>query len=236
MDKEELIQLLKECEAIQFGRFVLTSGAVSDYYIDIKKASTNPKILKKIAKAMSEYTEGYDILAGMELGAVPIVVALSLETNIPYVIIRKEKREHGTGKQIEGGFVKNKKVLIIEDVTTSGNSVLKTIYGIKRLNRTDKYEFPNLFFFHEKGKVKLQYHTHLLLPEKNILFDTIEDLKDVFNTTIRKSRKCFSKWKDIDIKPITDAKGVIGYLNKESNNINHLSFDPFNSIPIIPTK
>jgi orotate phosphoribosyltransferase len=131
MDKEELIKLLKECEAIQFGRFVLTSGAVSDYYIDIKKASTNPKILKKIAKAMSEFTEGYDILAGMELGAVPIVVALSLETNIPYVIIRKEKREHGTGKQIEGGFVKNKKVLVIEDVTTSGNSVLKTIKIIR---------------------------------------------------------------------------------------------------------
>ena len=125
---------------------------------------------------------------------------------------------------------------VYNDAGQIRNSVLKTIYGIKRLNRTDKYEFPNLFFFHEKGKVKLQYHTHLLLTEKNILFDTIEDLKDVFNTTIRKSRKCFLKWKDIDIKPITDAKGAIGYLNKESNNINHLSFDPFNSIPIIPMK
>ena len=47
MKKQELIQLLKECGAIKFGRFVLTSGAVSDYYIDIKKASTNPNILKK---------------------------------------------------------------------------------------------------------------------------------------------------------------------------------------------
>jgi len=127
MNKEELIQLLKECGAIQFGRFVLTSGAVSDYYIDIKKASTNPDILKKIAEAMTEYTEGYDVLAGMELGAVPLVVALSLETNIPYVIIRKEKREHGTSKQIEGISVKNKKVLVIEDVTTSGGSVVNTI-------------------------------------------------------------------------------------------------------------
>ena len=127
MNKEELIQLLKECGAIQFGRFVLTSGTVSDYYIDIKKASTDPDILKKIAEAMTEYTEGYDVLAGMELGAVPLVVALSLETNIPYVIIRKEKREHGTSKQIEGISVKNKKVLVIEDVTTSGGSVVNTI-------------------------------------------------------------------------------------------------------------
>ena len=59
MNKEELIRLLKECRAIQFGRFVLTSGAVSDYYIDIKKASTSPEILGKIAEAMAKYTEGY---------------------------------------------------------------------------------------------------------------------------------------------------------------------------------
>ena len=127
MNKKELIELLKECGAIQFGHFVLTSGATSDYYIDIKKASTSPKILKKIAEAMAEYTDKYNLLAGMELGAVPLVVALSLETNIPYVIIRKEKREHGTGKQIEGGDVEGKKVLVIEDVATSGGSILKTI-------------------------------------------------------------------------------------------------------------
>lgn len=127
MNKKELVQSLKGCGAIQFGHFVLTSGAVSDYYIDIKKASTNPEVLKKIAEALAEYTDGYDVIAGMELGAVPIIVALSLETGIPYVIVRKEKREHGTSKQIEGLDVKGKKALIIEDVTTSGGSVVKTI-------------------------------------------------------------------------------------------------------------
>jgi orotate phosphoribosyltransferase len=127
MKREKLIQQLKDCGAIKFGRFVLTSGALSDYYIDIKKASTEPKTLRLIAQEMSSYTKGYDMLAGMELGAVPLVVALALETDIPYVIIRKEKREHGTGKQIEGGDVKGKSVLIVEDVTTSGGSVVKTI-------------------------------------------------------------------------------------------------------------
>ena len=131
MDKKELMQLLKECGAIKFGRFVLTSGAVSDYYIDIKKASTDPNILKIIAKSMADYAKGYNLLAGMELGAVPLVVALSLETKIPYVIIRKDKREHGTSKQIEGGDVKDKKVLIIEDVTTSGSSAIKAIKIIR---------------------------------------------------------------------------------------------------------
>jgi orotate phosphoribosyltransferase len=131
MNKEELVKLLKQCKAIQFGHFVLRSGAVSEYYIDIKKASTDPLILKKIAEAMANYTEDYDILAGMELGAVPLVVALSLETNIPYVIVRKEKKEHGTSKQIEGGEIKGKRVLIVEDVTTSGGSVIKTIQIIR---------------------------------------------------------------------------------------------------------
>jgi orotate phosphoribosyltransferase len=127
MEKEELITLLKECDAIKFGKFVLTSGAVSNYYIDIKKASTKPKVLKKIAETISEYAEGYDVLAGMELGAVPLLVATSLKTGIPYSIIRKEKREHGTESQIEGEKVTNKKVLVIEDVTTSGGSVVKTL-------------------------------------------------------------------------------------------------------------
>jgi orotate phosphoribosyltransferase len=83
--------------------------------------------LQKIAEAMAPYAEGYDLIAGMELGAVPLAVALSLEVGIPYVIVRKEKRAHGTSKQIEGCEVKEKKVLVIEDVTTSGGSVVKTI-------------------------------------------------------------------------------------------------------------
>ncbi|KYK20700.1 orotate phosphoribosyltransferase [Thermoplasmatales archaeon SM1-50] len=134
MKKDKLIKHLKECGAIKFGRFVLTSGAISDYYIDIKKASTEPKTLKLIAQEMGAFTKGYDLLAGMELGAVPLVVAVSLETGIPYVIIRKEKRKHGTGKQIEGADVKGKSVLIIEDVTTSGGSVIKTIQILRENN------------------------------------------------------------------------------------------------------
>lgn len=134
MKKKELINILRECGAIQFGDFILTSGAKSKYYIDIKKASTNPIILKKIIKEIAKYSYDYELIAGMELGAVPLIVALSLETNIPYVIIRKEKRVHGTSKQIEGENVENKKVLIIEDVTTSGGSVIQCINILKQNN------------------------------------------------------------------------------------------------------
>lgn len=135
MDTKKLVEQLKTCGAIQYGHFVLTSGAISDYYIDIKKASTNPTVLRSIAAYMAPYAkEKYDIIAGMELGAVPLIVALSLQTNIPFVIVRKQKREHGTGKQIEGISVVNKKVLIVEDVTTSGGSVINTIQILRQNN------------------------------------------------------------------------------------------------------
>jgi orotate phosphoribosyltransferase len=131
MNKKEIIKLLIDCKAIKFGNFILTSGVQSNYYIDIKKASTNPFILEKITKILSNYSKDYDIIAGMELGAVPLIVALSLEIKKPFVIIRKSKRNHGTSKQIEGDNVRNKKVLIIEDVTTSGGSVVEAINILK---------------------------------------------------------------------------------------------------------
>jgi orotate phosphoribosyltransferase len=134
MNKNEMINLLKKCGAIKFGNFLLTSGATSEYYIDIKKASTQPIILKKIVKEIAKYSKNYDLIAGMELGAVPLIVALSLETKIPYVIIRKNKRDHGTSKQIEGDTVEKKRVLILEDVTTSGGSVIETINILKEKN------------------------------------------------------------------------------------------------------
>ena len=132
MAKEKLVQLLKKSGAVKFGKFVLSSGISSNYYIDIKQASTNPTILKEIAKEMSKFAENYDLVAGLELGAVPLIVALSLETGIPFVIIRKEEKEHGTGKMIEGESVENKKVLVVEDVTTTGTSVLKAINVLRK--------------------------------------------------------------------------------------------------------
>ena len=125
MLKESLI----ECGAIKFGHFKLTSGKESKYYVDIKMASTNPKVLSEIASEMAKATQNndYDLIAGMELGAVPLAVALALETNKPYVIIRKEKPTHGTGKQIIGKSKAGQKVLIVEDVATTGGSVVKAI-------------------------------------------------------------------------------------------------------------
>jgi len=125
-----LKEMLKECGAIKFGKFTLSSGKKSKYYVDIKKASTNPEILKEIAKEMSRYVS-QEKIAGMELGAVPIAVALSLETGLSYVIVRKQEKMHGTGKQIEGDLKENEKFVVVEDVTTTGKSTMRAVNVIR---------------------------------------------------------------------------------------------------------
>ena len=125
MLKESLIS----CGAIKFGKFKLTSGKESSYYVDIKQASTNPQVLQEIADEMAVLIndDKYELIAGMELGAVPLAVALALRTKIPYVIIRKEPPSHGTGKHVVGNIQTGQKVLIVEDVATTGGSVIKAI-------------------------------------------------------------------------------------------------------------
>ncbi len=121
-----LKQKLIDCGAIKFGDFVLASGKRSKYYIDIKKASTKVDILKEIAELLSKHVKG-DILAGVELGAVPLTVAVALMTGKDYLIIRKKEKGYGTEKLIEGEFKEELTVDIIEDVVTTGGSVLRAV-------------------------------------------------------------------------------------------------------------
>jgi len=127
----EMKDALERCGALQFGEFTLASGAKSDYYIDIKKASTDPKVLYLISQMMAEKIQisgkRYDRIAGVVLGSVPLAAALSLATGIPYVMIRKEKKDHGTTKLIEGDMNKGDKVLVVEDVITSAGSSINAI-------------------------------------------------------------------------------------------------------------
>ena len=130
LGSEYLDRALIECGAVRFGEFKLTSGRISDYYVDVKLASTRPAILGQIAAGMrdiiaSEFGDA-DLLSGMELGAVPIAAAAALATDIDYLIVRKAPKGHGTGGQIEGSWKEGAGVVILEDVTTTGGSVLRS--------------------------------------------------------------------------------------------------------------
>ena len=125
---EKMKQALVGCGAILYGDFTLASGKKSRYYIDIKKASTDPKVLRLVAAemAMELRHQGtkVDRIAGVVLGSIPLAVALSLETGIPFIMVRKEKKDHGTSKLIEGDYRKGERVLVVEDVVTSAGSAL----------------------------------------------------------------------------------------------------------------
>ena len=131
--KEYLIDLLKENEVFLKGDFTLSSGKKSDYYINMKKAITDPEILSTIAKLITEKIacDDVDKVAGPALGAVPIATAVSLESKLPLLMIRKEKKGYGTSKLIEGELNSGDNVIVVEDVTTTGGSLLKAINAIK---------------------------------------------------------------------------------------------------------
>ena len=118
--KDYLIEILIENKVFEQGHFVLASGKESDYYVNMKKAITNPLILKTIGEMITEAIENDDIdkIAGPALGAVPIATASSILSDIPLLMIRKEKKSYGTSKQIEGELNEGDNVIVVEDVTT----------------------------------------------------------------------------------------------------------------------
>ena len=131
--KQHLMKLLKENEVIKFGKFTLASGKESDYYVDMKKAITDPEILQTIADliTLKIKDDSVDKVAGPALGAVPIATAVSLTSKKPLLMIRKEKKGYGTSKLIEGEVLENDNVIVVEDVTTTGNSLIKAINAIE---------------------------------------------------------------------------------------------------------
>jgi len=128
MVRNALAEMLIRYRAIEFGDFTLASGAKSPYYIDVKSAVTHPDLLAAVADTVAAL-HGFDVIAGVAVGGVPLAVAVSLAARKPYAIIRSSEKSHGK-KDIIIGEVRDKNVLLIEDVTTSGGSAL---YGIREL-------------------------------------------------------------------------------------------------------
>jgi orotate phosphoribosyltransferase len=107
------------------GEFVLRSGAKSNEYFDKYLFEANPKLLKDIAEALVPLVPpGIDALAGLEMGGIPIATMLSQFTGLPVLFVRKKAKDYGTCKIAEGGQVSGRKLLIVEDVVTSGGAIL----------------------------------------------------------------------------------------------------------------
>ena len=125
-----LRQMLMDLKIVETGDFVLASGKRSSHFVNIKRASTDPAVLREIARAIAPYVDDRKI-AGMALGAVPIAVAVALETGRPYVMVRKEAKDHGTKELVEGEVKEGDEFVIVEDVATTGGSTMRVVRALR---------------------------------------------------------------------------------------------------------
>jgi len=130
MTNQELIDALRAADAVKFGEFELSHGGTSDYYVDKYLFETDPDCLSLIADAFAKRLDD-ETLAGVALGAVPLVAVTSAETGRPYVIARKQAKEYGTGNRIEGRLDEGERVVVLEDIATTGKSALDAVEALR---------------------------------------------------------------------------------------------------------
>jgi len=107
------------------GTFTLRSGQVSTTYFDKYLFEADPQLLREVAAAaVALIPPGTEVLAGLELGGVPVATALSLATGLPAAFVRKEAKKYGTAKLAEGAEIAGRQVLIVEDIVTTGGQVV----------------------------------------------------------------------------------------------------------------
>lgn len=131
MTRAELAQALYKVSHLT-GSFLLRSGKTSTEYFDKYQFESDPKLLKEIGKGLAALVpKDVDYLGALEMGGIPIATAISFETGIPVVFVRKEAKEYGTCKFAEGPAIKGKRLLLVEDVITTGGQVVTSCEDLR---------------------------------------------------------------------------------------------------------
>ena len=135
--KARLLEIIKQKSLLK-GRFTLVSGAVSNYYLDMKPTMFDPEGAHLIAEIVCDLLAGerdVDAIGGLELGAVPIIVAVCARSwhgrPVAGFVVRKEIKDHGTEQKIDGNFKPGSTVILFDDVTTKGGSVMRAVRAVR---------------------------------------------------------------------------------------------------------
>jgi len=154
---KEVVCELYDIGAIQFGSFKLKSGITSPYYIDLRRVISNPVLLTKMADLLWDKISSIecDEICAIPYASLSLTTAVSLQHNKPMLMLRKEPKDHGTKKLIEGIYKKQDEVLLVDDVLTSGDSIANAAQELKKNNLL--VENAVVFLDREKdGKKRLE--------------------------------------------------------------------------------
>ncbi|CAG0905133.1 unnamed protein product [Cyprideis torosa] len=132
--KEEFLLRAFPLGIIQFGRFTLKSGLESPFYVDLRSLASSPELLKTLSNRLLEKLGdvGFDLICGVPYAALPMATTMSLESGVPLIIKRKENKGYGTKKILEGIYKQGQKCLLVDDVITSGLSLMETLWEIEK--------------------------------------------------------------------------------------------------------
>jgi len=138
-DRQNLIALIKD-EAVFHGDFTLSSGKKATYYVDMRKLTLDHRAAPAIGRIMADLIgdiDGVVAVGGLTLGADPIANAVmhataSSDKPLDAFVVRKEPKDHGRGRQIEGAEVEGKRVVVLEDTSTTGQSALKAVEALRK--------------------------------------------------------------------------------------------------------
>jgi uridine monophosphate synthetase len=175
--KDSLITSLYKIGAIQFGEFKLKSGQTSSVYMNLRKIISYPDILRSVAKAMWDATKDcqFDLVCGVPYTALPIATCISLDHGIPMIMRRKEKKDYGTKQMIEGEYKQGQRCLIIEDVITTGSSIIETASELEAAG-LKVHDLVALIDREQGGKETLsqKYRIHTILSLSGILHSLLK--------------------------------------------------------------
>jgi orotate phosphoribosyltransferase len=133
-DRDELLQLIKDL-AVVHGRVTLSSGREGDYYIDLRRITLHRVAAPLVGRVLSEVTAdwSYDAVGGLTLGADPVATAIMHASGaaVDAFVVRKEEKKHGMQRRVEGPDVAGRRVLVVEDVSTTGASPLIAVEALR---------------------------------------------------------------------------------------------------------